>query len=66
MKLQQPPANEDGKVLMPTAIALYDEEVSRPLIGAHDDAPFAQRERGDFCVDRQAILHIETVRESER
>lgn len=66
MKLQQPPANEDGKVLMPTAIALYDEEVSRPPIGARDDAPFAQCERGDFCVDRHPILHTETVRESER
>lgn len=29
MKLQQPPANEDGKVLMPTAIVLDDEEVKR-------------------------------------
>ncbi len=31
MKLQQPPGNVDGKVLMPTAIALYDEEVNRLL-----------------------------------
>ena len=29
MKLQQPPADADGKVLMPTAIALDDEEVKR-------------------------------------
>jgi hypothetical protein len=29
MKLQQPPDDVDGKVLMPTANALADEEVNR-------------------------------------
>jgi len=55
-----------GKVLMPTAIVLYDEEVSRLLTSAPDDAPFAQRERGDFCARGKAIRGAETVQEPER
>gem|GEM_PF-3515555 len=51
---------------MPTAIVLYDEEVSRLLTSAPDDAPFAQRERGDFCARGKAIRGAETVQEPER
>ena len=50
MKLQQPPGIVTcGKVLTPTAIVLDDEEVSRLLVGVHEDAPFAHA-NGAFCV----------------
>jgi hypothetical protein len=52
-----------GKVLMPTAIALYDEEVSRLTPDAPDDAPFACANGAIFVCGK---CRAGIVRESER